>query len=41
MWQEIFRTVRLAMKSWAGTARMAVCIVVLTVAAAVLLLAAR
>jgi hypothetical protein len=37
MWIEVFKTVRLAMKSWGGVLRMSACIAVLTVAVVVLL----
>jgi hypothetical protein len=37
MWAEVFKTVRLAMKSWGGVARMSVCLAVLTVVVVVLL----
>jgi hypothetical protein len=37
MWSEVFKTVRLAMKSWDGVRRFSVCLAVLTIAAVVLL----
>jgi hypothetical protein len=37
MWSEVFKTVRLAMKSWVSVWRMSVCIAVLTVAIVVIL----
>ena len=37
MWSEVFKTVRLAMKSWGGVWRMSVCVAVLTVAFVVVL----
>jgi hypothetical protein len=37
MWSEVFKTVRLAMKSWDTVKRFAVCIAVLTMAVVVLL----
>jgi hypothetical protein len=35
VWSEVFKTVRLAMKSWSGVWRMSVCIAVLTMAVVV------
>jgi hypothetical protein len=37
MWTEVFKTVRLAMRSWGSVARMSACIAILTVAVIVLL----
>lgn len=38
MWQEIGQTVRKAMDGWGATLRLALCVLVLTAAAAVLML---
>jgi hypothetical protein len=37
MWHEVFKTARLAMRSWDGVRRFSVCVAVLTLAAAALL----
>ena len=37
MWSEVFKTVRLAMKSWGAIWRMSVCIAVLTMAVVMVL----